>query len=247
MKRNYIIILSIILIVGITLFSLRHAIIGHAFKITISKKTNETVTLDIGHLDYSLFNSTVSFTDSKLSFKNTYINEEKTIELSELKFDGIELEGLSLLHLIFNRTVIANKFIVAKPSLWFSENNNPIPFKKKPQEIIKSLKKQPGILKNLTIVVDEIEITNGTVDLSSLVNKEDHSGSVEFKLLLKNFNTSEESLFHKDRILFAEEHFVKLSNFDYTLPNGDKVGGLAGYSSSYILQFEFIQTIALQY
>lgn len=222
-KRIFIIILSIILIAGVTLFLFRHVIIGHAFKVTISKKTNKTITINIGHVHYSVINSSVSFTDSKLSFNNTYLNKEETIELSELKFDEIKFDGLSLLNLIFKREVIADKFIVAKPSLWFSENDNPIPFKKRPKEIINSLKEHHDILGNLTIIVDEIEITNGIIDLKSIINAEEHSGSVEFKLLLKNFNTSKENVFDEDRILFAEDHFVKLSNFNYTLPNGDKV------------------------
>lgn len=223
MKRKYIIIIAIVLTLVIVLFSLRHAIIGHALKITISKKTNETITLKIGHVNYSLINSSVTFSDSELSFNNTYLNKDETVELSELTFDEIRLEGLSLFRLLFKHEVIAKKFTVSRPSLWFSEDNNPIPFKERPKEIIEHLNKHPGLLGRLTIIVDEIEITNGIIDLKSFINNEEHSGSVEFKLLLKNFNTSKESLLDEERILFAEDHFVELSNFNYTLPNGDEI------------------------
>jgi len=223
MKRKYIIIIAVTLIAVFALFSLRHIIVGHVFKITISKKTNKTITLNVGQVHYSIFKSSVSFTDSKLAFNNTYLNKDETVELSELNFDEIRLEGLSVFHLIFNREVIATKFTVSKPSLWFSEDNNPMPFKERPKEIIEHLKKHPGLLGNLTIIVDEIEITNGMIDLKSLIDNEEYSGSLKFKLLLKNFDTSKESVFEEDRVLFAEEHFVELSDFNYTLPNGDQI------------------------
>ena len=222
-KRILIIIAVVVLIIIVALFSLRHFVIGHAIKISISKKSNENITLNIGNVNYSMINSSVSFIDSDLSFSNTYLNKEKTIELSELKFDEIKLEGLSLLHLIFKREFIAHKILIKKPSLWFSENDNPIHFKEKPKEIVNSLKEQPDLLGNLTIIVDEFEIINGMVDIKQLIDSEEHTGSVEFRLLLKDFNTSEENIATEDRFLFAEKHFLKLSNFNYFLPNGDKI------------------------
>jgi len=222
-KHIFKIILGIILFVGIALFSFRHVIVGHALKITISKKTNETISLKIGNIYYDILNSSVSFSNSELVFSNTYINEEKTIELSELKFDKIQINNLSILRLLFKREVVANKFIIAKPSLWFMENHNPKPFKEKPKEIINSLNQHHDILKNLVVIVNEIEITHGKVDLKSLIDNKEHSGSVEFKLLLKKINTSKKQNFDNNTILFAEEHFVKLSSFNYMLPNGDKI------------------------
>ncbi|MBC8319327.1 MAG: hypothetical protein H8E34_01255 [Bacteroidetes bacterium] len=222
-KRIFIIVVAVVLILGIILFLLRNVIIGHAFEVSINKKTNQTITFNIGHVDYSIINSSISFTDSKFSFNNTYINKEETVELSEFKFDELKLEDFSLFHLIFNRALIAKKFIIEKPSSWFRENNKPLHFKEKPKKIIRSLKEHPGLLGNLIIKVDEIEITHGKVDIKSLFDNEDHDGSVEFKLLLKNFDTSKEQIFKEDRFLFAKEHFVKLSNLIYTLPNGDQV------------------------
>ena len=220
-KRILIIFISLLVIIGIALFSFRHVIIGHALQITISKKTDKTISLDIGDVYYDIFNSSVSFSNSELLFNNTYLNQEKTIELSQLKFDKIEIDNLSILKLIFKREVIAKKLIITKPSLWFMENHNPTPFKEKSKAILKSLKQHHDILKNLTIIVDEVEITHGMVDLKSLIAKKEQNGSVEFKLLLKKINTSIKQDFNKTKILFAEEHFVKLSNFNYTLPNGD--------------------------
>ncbi|MFK5857521.1 MAG: hypothetical protein QM503_15430 [Bacteroidota bacterium] len=222
-KKILIIIIGIVLLVVIAIFSFRHIIVGHALKITISKKTNQTISLDIGEVYYDILNSSVSFSNSELLFNNTFLNEEKTIELSELKFDQVKIDNLSILRLIFKREVVADKFTVAKPSLWFMKNNNPQPFKEKPKEIIKSLKKHHDILKNLTVIVGEIEITHGKIDLKSIINNEEHSGSVEFKLLLKKINTSNKQDFDEDKILFAEEHFVKLSKFNYTMPNGDNI------------------------
>jgi len=216
-------IIVIILIVGVVLLIFRHTIIGHALKVSINKKTDQNISLKIGEVYYDILNSTVSFTDSELIFNNTFLNEEKTIELSELKFDEIKIYDLSILKLIFKRQVVANKFTISKPSLWFMENNNPQLFKEKPKEIIRSLKQHHDILKNLTVIIGEVEITHGKIDLKSIINKEKHNGSVEFKLLLKKINTSKKQSFDDDKILFAEEHFVKLSNFNYTLPNGDKI------------------------
>jgi len=222
-KHIFKIIIGIIIIIVVALFSFRHIIIGHALKITISKKTNETISLDIGNVYYDILNSSVSFSNSELLFKNTFINKEKTIELSELRFNEIKINNLSIIRLLFKQEVVANKIIIDKPSLWFMENHNPKPFKEKPKEIINSLKQHHDILKNLVVIVNEIEITHGKIDLKSLINNKNHSGSVEFKLLLKKINTSKDNNFEKDEILFAEEHFVKLSKFNYTLPNGDKI------------------------
>ena len=222
-KRIFFIVIIIVLLAGVTLFIFRHEIIGHALKITIHKKTNETITLNIGDINYSVLNSTVSFCNSKLIFDSTYINKDKTIELSELDFDEIRIENLSILRLIFKREFVAHKFIITKPSLWFSENNNPIHFKEKPKEIVNSLKEKPDLLGELVIILDEFEITNGVIDIKQIINSEEHSGSVEFQLLLSNINTSKENVVIENRLLFAEKHFVKLSNFKYFLPSGDKI------------------------
>ena len=134
MKRAIIISISVLLAIVTTLFGLRHAIIGHAFKVSISKKTNQTITFNIGNAHYSVINSSISFTNSDFTFSNTFLNKERTIELSEIKFDELKLEGLSLLHLLFKNELIASKFIISDPLLGFHENNNPIHFHEKPNE-----------------------------------------------------------------------------------------------------------------
>ncbi len=225
MKKTILMIfISIIVALILILYLFRHHIIGHAFKVSISSKTNKTVELNIGHVHYSIINSSVSFTNSNLKFHNVYINKHKTIELSEFKFDEIELSGLSVFHLLFKDEVFADKFIVGKPSFWFQENNNPQPFKEPPKEIIKSLKQHPDLLGDLKVVVNEIEITHGKVDLKSILDDDLHSGSVDFKIILRNFDTSKEELWSEDRVLFAKEHLVSLSGFNYQFPNGDRIG-----------------------
>ncbi|NQU34433.1 MAG: hypothetical protein HQ521_14470 [Bacteroidetes bacterium] len=222
-KRIWLILLSIILVIFIALFLFRHIIIGHALKISINKKTKQTVALNIGDVHYNILNSTVTFANSDLSFNNIYLNKEKTIELSQLKFDEISLHGISVFRLIFKEDLVAKKFFVAKPTFWFEENHNPQQFKKRPREIVKSLKEHSDLLGDLVIIVDEIEITHGNVDLTSFIDSDNHNGSAKFKLILRNFNTSKEHIFEEDRFLFAKEHFFKLSNFTYSLPNGDQL------------------------
>lgn len=223
MKRKSFLIVGVVTItIVIALFFLRHEIIGHAFKVSISEKTHSTVELNIGHLYYDIFNSTVSLSNSNLKFHNIFINKEKTIVLSEFKFDEISLVRLSIYKLIFDHEVIAETFIVDKPSFWFKEDNNPQPFKEKPKEIIKSLQKHPDILGDLKIVVGEIEITHGKIDLTSIIDEDENKGSVEFKLLLSDINTIDSDIFTESSFLFAKHHMFKLSNFNYALPNGSK-------------------------
>ena len=220
-KKALIIFLSLILVILATLFFLRHEIIGHVFKISISEKTRSTVELNIGHLYYDIFSSTVTLKNSDLSFNNIYVNKEKTVVLSDFNFNELRLVNLSIIKLIFKHEVIAAGFIIDTPSLWFQEDNNPRPFKEKPKEIIKSLKKHPDLLGDLKIVVGEIEIIHGKVDLTSIIDEDENKGSVEFKLLLKDINTAEESIFNESSFLFAKHHLFKLSKFNYSLPNGD--------------------------
>ncbi len=220
MKRTYIIIIAVLLVVITVLSGLRHVLIGHAFKVSINKKSNQSITFNIGNAYYSIINSSISFTNSDFSFNNAYLNKEKTIELSVIKFDELKLEGLSLLHLLFKNELIASKFIISNPLLNFHENDNPIHFHEKPKEIIGSLKKHPDILGDFTVIVDEIEITHGEVDIMSMLLGAEHDGSVEFTLLIKDFSTSKEKT-DKNRTFFAKNHFVKLNNFNYSFPNGD--------------------------
>lgn len=222
MKRKYILfIVVVIFVLIIAIILLGHLFIGHALKVSISKKTNQNITLNIGNVDYSLLNSSVAFTNSVFVFNNTYVNKEKTIRISELKFDEIKIEDLSVFRLIFHREFIAKKLEIRRPSIWFSENDNPIHFKEKPKEIVAGLKNKKDLLGNLVVIVDEFVITDGIIDMKQIIDSEEHKGSVEFQLLLKDFNTSKENIVDEDRLLFAEKHFVKLSNFRYFLPNGD--------------------------
>ncbi len=222
-RRSSLLLLSIIIGIGVILYIYRHDIIGHVFKVTISKKTNQTVDFKIGDVYYDVFRSNVTFSNSKMSFKNIFINKEKTIEFKEYDFNELSLRGLSVIDLIFRKEVKASKFIVNEPSFLFKENDKVKPFKEKPKDVIKNLKKHPEILGNLIINVKEIEITHGNIDLTSIIESEEHSGSVKFKLLLKDFNTSKEKLFDEDRFLFAKEHFFMLSDFSYLFPNGDQI------------------------
>jgi hypothetical protein len=222
-KTISIALISLLIIVVIFLLIFRHMIIGHAFKVSISNKTNKTIEFNIGHVYYSVLNSSVSFIESDLEFHNVYLNREKTIELSDLKFDEIKLEGLSVFRLLFRDEVVADKFIVVKPSLWFQEDNNPKAFKDRPKEIIESLKEHPDLLGDLKVIVNEIEITHGKVDLNSIFDVDARSASVEFKIILKNFDTSKEHIFNENRFLFAKEHLLKLNGFNYLFPNGDQL------------------------
>ena len=221
MKHKLIYLFAILAALVIALFFSRHAIIGHMLKISINKKTDKTITLDIGNVDYDVFNSTVSFTNSEFLFSNTYLNKTKTIELSELKFSKIEIYKLSVFRLLFYREVIAQKIIIDAPALWFSEKHKTKAFKEKPKEIIKSLHENHDILKSLVVIVDEFIITNGKIDLNSIIDGEKQNGSVEFTVSLKNINTSKKLSPNENRLLYAEDHFVKLSNFNYSLINGD--------------------------
>ncbi len=225
MSKKHILTIAIVIIAitGSVLFIFRHEIIEHAIKISIRKKTHETISLNIGDVYYDVFNSTVSFTNCDLLFNNIYINSEKTIKLSILRFANINIDGLSLFSLLFERKIIADKFIITKPSLWFNENNNPIYTKEKPKKILESLQSHQDILKNLTVIVGEVEITDGTIELKSLLNNKIQSGSVDFKLDLKKINTTKNLYQDKDRLLFAEEHILTLTNFNYTLPNGNEL------------------------
>lgn len=222
-KRWLVITITVVLLFLITLFFLRHVIIGHVFKVSISKKTNQTIAFNIGDVDYNILDNTVTFTNSNLALSNVFVNVKKTIELSEFDFDKIEIEGFSLFRLLLQREVIADRLLVSRPSVWFTKQNNPIPFKEKPQEVFKSLKDHPGILGDLVVIVDEIEIVNGKVDLKSIISDDTHEGSVDFKILLTDFNTSKKLIIDTTRFLFAKEHFVKLSSFDYKMPNGDSI------------------------
>ena len=100
-KYISIFIISIVVIIVIALLVFRHAIIGHALKVSINKKTNQTISLNIGDIYYDILNSTVSFTNSEFLFNNTFLNQNKTIELSQLKFDEIKINNLSVYQLIF--------------------------------------------------------------------------------------------------------------------------------------------------
>lgn len=205
------------------LFFFRHAILEHAFKVSISEKTKSSVELEIGHLNYDIYNSTVTLIGSELTFKNIFVNKEKTIELSEFKFDELNLVDLSIFSLLFKHELLASKFIVNKPSFWFQENNNPKPFKERPKEILKSLKQHPDLLGSLVIKVDEVEITHGKIDLTSIIGDDENKGTVEFRLLLKDINTQTESILNEESFLFAKHHFFELSKFNYSLPNGDEI------------------------
>lgn len=222
-RKPAIVILSTILVIFIVLFYFRHAILRHAFKITIKEKTNSTVIFNIGDLTYNVFNSTVTFRNSDFTFSNVSVNKERSIDLSNFQFNELKISNLSIFKLLFHHELIANKLLVDNPSLWFKQNNNPQPFKEKPKEIITGLRNNPNLLGDLVIIIDELEITHGKVDLTSLIEDKNHKkASVGFKLLLKNINSTTHSFFNEQSFMFARNHFFTFSDFIYEQENGNR-------------------------
>ena len=211
----------VILLAGLYVF--RHAILSHAFKISISEKTNKTVELQIGHLYYDMLGSTITFKDSRFKYHNIYVDKKQSIVLSDFKFAELTVEHLSVYKLIFHREFIADKISLVEPSFWFSQKDKKQQFQEKPKEVIKGLKENPKILGNLVVIVNEIIISKGHVDLTSIVGSGKEKSYVEYTLMLKDFNTQKENIFDENSFLFSNKHLLKLTNFDYHFPNGDSI------------------------
>ncbi len=220
-KRWLIVSVSVVTLLLVVLFLLRHILIGHALEVSIKKKTNQTLTFNIGDVKYNILSNTVSFDNSNFTFSNLYIDKNKSIQLSEFAFDELEFKGLSVLKLIFEREVVADKLMVISPGFWFKQQDNPVPFREKPREIIKTIKQHPNVLGDLVVKINEIEIANGSMDLKADSSYAGHKGSVDFHLLLKDFNTTKSE--DTSRLFFAKEHFVSLSDFGYYRADGDSV------------------------
>ena len=220
-KRWLVVIVSVIVFLFLLIYMLRHVIVAHGFEVSISEKTNQKVVFNIGDVNYHILSNTVSFSNSNLTFSNVFVNSNKTVELSELEFGELQFKNISIIKLLFHQDVIAEKLLISNPSVWFKQKNNPVLFKEKPREVLKTLKQYSGIFGKLKMIFDEIEITHGKLDLNSSSSDIYNYGSVEFMLLLKDFDTSD--TVDSTRLLFAKDHFVKLSNFDYRMLNGDSI------------------------
>lgn len=204
-------------------YFLRHDILKHAFQISISKKTNQMVEFVIGDLEFDIVNSRISISKSNFEFQNIYINEEKTISLNRFDFNDIVLEGLSLYKLIFYRDIIAKKFTVSDPTFWFKQDETDMRFQENSRQIIRGLQHHPELLGNLVVKVDEIEITQGKIDIHRVFGNNETNGVVNFRLLLKDFNTENEDIFSENKFLFAEHHFLGLYDLNISLENGDDI------------------------
>lgn len=224
LKKIFVVIALVVVLAAIVAFIFRHEILRNALQVTIDRKTNETVEFVIGDLSFNVWKSEITFDKSSFHLNNVYVNKQKSIEINEFTFDELSVVGLSIYHLIVDKEIIADDFIIINPKLLFSEGKDQVKFHEKPEKVIEGLKEQPKLLGDLVIKVNKIEILEGKIDMAESKESDSVTGTVRFKLVLRDFNTQSEDLFNENRVLFAKEHFFKLSDFQYSFPNGDTIG-----------------------
>ncbi|MDP2671954.1 MAG: hypothetical protein Q8O68_00400, partial [Candidatus Daviesbacteria bacterium] len=214
---------GIVIALLITGMVMRHEIMGHAITITISKKTNQQVTLYIDSVDFRILSSTVYLKNAVFSFNSLVLNKQKTLELEELRFGEIKMSGISVLRLLIFRRIKANSLVVSEPSSRMKSMNNvesqPVP----PNEIIEQIQNNSSIFGKLKIQIEDVHIRAGHFRMEKMDFDKKSTLDFDYGINLHQFDTRSKLLKDTTRLFFSDEMLIRLKNIRYANPSGESL------------------------
>jgi len=223
MKRIYKILMYLagsILLLLLLVLIFHNAIISHTLKTVINKESEGKVELKVEDFDFNLINGSIMITDPELVMTEVYLNESENMSLDRVVFNTITIDLLDLKKLVKDRNIIARKFIINKPEIWFTEKGTDVQTSFHPDKLFEALNHNPGLFKMLQVKISDIEIHYGSINILEQTGTEIDPGVLDFTILLHDFNSALKSDSIKKRILFSEELQFKLKDLKRVLSSG---------------------------
>ncbi|MEA3479867.1 MAG: hypothetical protein U9R60_16925, partial [Bacteroidota bacterium] len=223
MKRRVkilIICLASILLLFIILFIFKSSIVGYFLRTALERQSNGDITLNIEDISIKPVANKISLIKPNLIFKNAYLDSAKTITLTHVSFDIIEIDKLNFSDLFFKKLLLAECLIVEKPGIYFIEETGKEHFSFHPEKFFASLSQNKGSGKGLSIAIGEVEIHYGSIRITQDTAQQSLPEIVDFTIILENFNTNPEPAQKADQILFSDDVQFEIKNLHKLFVSG---------------------------
>ena len=215
--------LILLLFTMATLMYMRHEIVGRALTMSISKKTNNHITLEIDSVAYQVLSSTIILKNAVFHFDSLELNKQNTLQLEELRFGEFEMSHISILRLILYREIKARSLFINKPSSSIRSEKGEDTTSIRPEEIIEQINNNKHLFNELVINIEEININGGhfLLEKQELENKSTFHFDYGFKL--HQFSSDKNLFSDSTRFLFSKKMLIKLENIRYIHPTGESI------------------------
>ena len=213
-RRNKIILysLGVIVLLFITIYIFKAGIIVYFLRTAILKQSDGDISLNIKDIQINWIDREISLVEPDLEFKNRYLDSAQTIDMTRLAFDKIELEKLHLRSMIIDGLFIADKLIIDKPSIYFTEEAGKEQFSIHPEKFLGSFGKGSDNQKRLDLEIAKVEVNYGSIRIKQDTSLKDEPEIIDFTIILKNLNTNPTPEKKAEQILFADDLIFEVKN-----------------------------------
>ena len=191
-RRSKILLISlgVIALLFITIYIFKAGIIVYFLRTAILKQSDGDINLNIKDIQINWIDREISLVEPDLEFKNRYLDSAQTINMTRLVFNRIELDKLHLRSLIFDELFIADKLIIDKPSIYFTEEAGKEQLSIHPEKFLGSFGKGSDNQKRLDLEIAEVEVKYGSIRIKQDTSHKDEPEIIDFTIILKNLNTN---------------------------------------------------------
>jgi hypothetical protein len=151
-------IMGIFIVLAVLLSVFRGSVISYILKKAVSERSDGKVELVLESFHINILNGYMSVGKPTLLFSDFYMNEQKSIRIDKLIFNKIEIDKLNVWALVFNKDIVASRFLIEKPEFWLTEEGVKNKTSFHPEKLIKALNQSPGIFSKINIKIGEIDI-----------------------------------------------------------------------------------------
>lgn len=208
----------LLLIVSIILF--RNAIFTSLIPSITSEHSNGKVSLTLDHV-YVGLGGEAYLVNPLLLFDSTYLDKSMSLELKKLSFDTIQLHGASLKAFMSQGLISADSMRVSKPLVWIKEQEGEeTSGNLNPEQLLALIQSQAVPGSELKVKVGKIEVDYGKLSLEAMSSNKDSTRVFDFNIYIDNFSSLPEDNTSSDRIFYADDIVIEVSNIDKIFVSG---------------------------
>ncbi len=215
--------MSVLLIGLIVLYFFRNPVVSYALRKIIADESGQKITLTLEKVEFDPLDGSVSLYKPSLNFTDVYLNEKKAMKVNHLSFEKLGVYDVSVGDLLFDKSFIADKILVSKPSAQLEKiaGTGVDTSNVTPEKLIDLLNTNSKTFTSLKFKINEVEIRYGSINLQLDTVSEYIPDLLDFTLLLRGFETqSATNVPTENRILYSDEVILRVKNIYKQLKSG---------------------------
>ncbi len=221
-RRNKIILilLGIIVLFVVAIYVFKASLILYFLRAAIHKQSQGDIVLDMKGIKINWVKDEITLIEPNLEFKNRYLDSAKTINLTHLSFNTIDLQNLHLRKMIFDNLFVADGLVFDKPGIYFVEETGKEQFSFHPEKFLETFSQGSGTGNKLDLEIGEVKIQYGSINIKQDTAQYDLPEIIDFRIILENLNTNPAPEKKAQQILSSDDLIFEIKNLHKIFVSG---------------------------